>query len=193
MIQERPDIGGAFLCGFGKNQTVYEHIHRYVRKRREGKGILTGRRENIERFLQILRCGGTVVQRMVNIHIGWDNGYSAFVISDAERLSFVPGAVRRNCGDGCITACRKRECCQPGIGAHINDGLLIPADAGEKDEAAEVVMLLKQLHEALLPPAACSDRLCGSFPVCRCHKTAQILYPHHAHIVLCKATDCIIL
>ena len=65
--------------------------------------------------------------------------------------------------------------------------------AAKKDEAAEVVMLLKQLHEALLPPAACSDRLCGSFPVCRCHKTAQILYPHHAHIVLCKAMDCIIL
>lgn len=133
------------------------------------------------------------MQRMVNVHIGWNNGYCAFVISDAERLSFVPGAVRRNRGDGCITACRKRECCQPGIGAHINDGLLIPADAGEKDEAAEVVMLLKQLHEALLPPAACSDGLCGSFPVCRCHKAAQILYPHHAHIVLCKATDCIIL
>ena len=76
---------------------------------------------------------------------------------DAERFSFVPGAVRRNRGDGCTAACRKRECCQPGIGAHINDGLLIPADAGEKDEAAEVVMLLKQIHEALLPPTACAD------------------------------------
>lgn len=112
MIQERPGIGGIFLCGFGKKQTVYEHFHRYVRKCREGKGLLTRWRENIERFLQILRCGWNVVQRMVNIHIGWNNGYGAFAISEAEHLSFVPGTVQRNRGDGCIAACRKRECCQ---------------------------------------------------------------------------------